>query len=143
MAPNRGGGGDNGVAGDAEELEEPAGVVNFQLTYMAHEGNTEGICELLHAGVDPNFRGSDGHTAMHTSACEEHARRAAASLSVHVRGWCFFLSLLAPAASCSLAAIAAPLSTISPPAICCSYLSPLVDKPEHNCRSSKKMSTCV
>jgi hypothetical protein len=30
--------------------------------YMTHEGNAEGLGELLDAGADPNFRGLDSRT---------------------------------------------------------------------------------
>nr|XP_051208934.1 uncharacterized protein LOC127326114 isoform X1 [Lolium perenne] len=73
MAADRGAGGGNYLAGGAEGSEKAASIANFKLIYMAHEGNAEGIRELLDAGAHPNFRDLDGRTAMHIPACEEHA----------------------------------------------------------------------
>jgi hypothetical protein len=53
---------------------------------------------------------------------------------------CAYLLLLF-VASCSLATAAAPLCTIAHPAICSSFLSPLVDNPVQN--YNLFMSTCV
>ncbi|KAM0899551.1 hypothetical protein ACQ4PT_021227 [Festuca glaucescens] len=68
----RGSGGNNRVHGGMEVAEEAAGVANFQLMYMAQEGSTEGIHDLIDACADPNFRGID-YMKMHIPACEEHA----------------------------------------------------------------------
>ncbi|KAK1682156.1 hypothetical protein QYE76_043004 [Lolium multiflorum] len=75
MAADRGGGRRRQRSRwEAEGSEQAAGIANFQLMYVAHEGNAEGIRELLDAGADPNFRDlDDGRRAMHIPACEERA----------------------------------------------------------------------
>jgi hypothetical protein len=130
IAANRGGGWRRQRSRwGAEGSEQAAGIANFQLMYVAHEGNAVGIREILDAGADPNFRDLDGRRAMHISACEEHAVaiqllfergagcwseswffcwyclrvRPATSLSVCAAVVSFFLSLIVPgAASTSL-----------------------------------------
>lgn len=61
LAPERG-----GCGGDASEALDPA----VRLMYLANEGDSDGIKELLDAGSDVNFTDIDGRTALHVAACQ-------------------------------------------------------------------------
>ncbi|KAG8095091.1 hypothetical protein GUJ93_ZPchr0012g20259 [Zizania palustris] len=56
------------VGGGGEGLTESVSVMGFQLMCLAHEGDTEGIRELLDVCADLNFRDSDGRTALQIGA---------------------------------------------------------------------------
>lgn len=60
LAPERAG------AGDSSEALDPA----VRLMYLANEGDSDGIKELLDAGSDVNFTDIDGRTALHVAACQ-------------------------------------------------------------------------
>ncbi|KAL5989826.1 hypothetical protein ACLOJK_010721 [Asimina triloba] len=45
----------------------------IRIMYLANEGNTEGIEQLLVAGTDVNFSDVDGRTALHVAACQGHS----------------------------------------------------------------------
>ena len=43
---------------------------SVRLMYLANEGDSDGIVELLDCGSDVNFRDIDGRTALHVAACQ-------------------------------------------------------------------------
>ncbi|XP_057471700.1 integrin-linked protein kinase 1-like isoform X2 [Actinidia eriantha] len=58
------------IAGD-DSVEEERGIdPRVRLMYLAHEGDLEGIKELLESGTDVNFRDIDDRTALHVAACQ-------------------------------------------------------------------------
>lgn len=61
LAPERG-----GCGGDASEALDPA----VRLMYLANEGDSDGIKELLDAGSNVNFTDIDGRTSLHVAACQ-------------------------------------------------------------------------
>ncbi|KAH1092828.1 hypothetical protein GLYMA_14G026700v4 [Glycine max] len=60
LAPERAG------AGDSSEALDPA----VRLMYLANEGDSDGIKELLDAGSNVNFTDIDGRTSLHVAACQ-------------------------------------------------------------------------
>ncbi|KAG4964411.1 hypothetical protein JHK85_039386 [Glycine max] len=60
LAPERAG------AGDSSETLDPA----VRLMYLANEGDSDGIKELLDAGSNVNFTDIDGRTSLHVAACQ-------------------------------------------------------------------------
>ena len=58
------------IAGDDSVEEEREIDPTVRLMYLAHEGDLEGIKELLESGTDVNFRDIDGRTALHVAACQ-------------------------------------------------------------------------
>lgn len=49
----------------------PEGIdPRVRLMYLANEGDSEGIRELLDSGTDVNFKDVDGRTALHVAACQ-------------------------------------------------------------------------
>ncbi|GFS42392.1 integrin-linked protein kinase family [Actinidia rufa] len=58
------------ISGD-DSVEEERGIdPRVRLMYLAHEGDLEGIKELLESGTDVNFRDIDDRTALHVAACQ-------------------------------------------------------------------------
>ncbi|PSS04868.1 Serine/threonine-protein kinase [Actinidia chinensis var. chinensis] len=68
LAPEHGG--RDEIAGDDSVEEEREIDPTVRLMYLAHEGDLEGIKELLESGTDVNFRDIDGRTALHVAACQ-------------------------------------------------------------------------
>ncbi|KAL8468327.1 hypothetical protein ACS0TY_031528 [Phlomoides rotata] len=68
-APER----DNKVVDDLDVDNEEGDVSDIdpglKLMYLANEGDSDGIKELLDSGTDVNFRDIDYRTALHVSAC--------------------------------------------------------------------------
>ncbi|KAF7815760.1 integrin-linked protein kinase 1 [Senna tora] len=54
-------------AGDFGSMALPSSV---RLMYLANEGDSDGIKELLDSGSDVNFRDIDDRTALHVAACQ-------------------------------------------------------------------------
>ncbi|XP_057463491.1 integrin-linked protein kinase 1-like [Actinidia eriantha] len=63
-------GGRDEIAGDDLVEEEREIDPTVRLMYLAHEGDLEGIKELLESGTDVNFRDIDDRTALHVAACQ-------------------------------------------------------------------------
>lgn len=65
---------DNKVIDDLDEDNEEGDVSDIdpglKLMYLANEGDSEGIKELLDSGTNVNFRDIDYRTALHVCACQ-------------------------------------------------------------------------
>lgn len=68
LAPDRDGGGGEPLDGEVGEIDP-----RVRLMYAASEGDIDGIKELLHSGIDVNFRDIDGRTALHVATCQGFA----------------------------------------------------------------------
>ncbi|CAO2814311.1 unnamed protein product [Amaranthus hypochondriacus] len=68
MAPER----DDDSSNSVEDLEPspPEIEEGVRLMFLAHEGDLEGIIEMLDSGVDVNFKDIDSRTPLHIASCE-------------------------------------------------------------------------